>query len=204
VTVPDSSDNRDRVRKPQLSNLRQGAKSRIIEYAPGMSVELIFHLEEAMTNMSTDSIVIVGAGFAGISAARYLKRHGHDAIILEARDCIGGRIRTIHDFGVPVDLGAAWLHGGPGNPLKKIAQEIPVAIRVSDYSNLAFCGVQSENGFVDPLKAAENLPAALNEFEKALKPASLWPYCAQLLAEAWGLVARATALQKSWCGLLLT
>lgn len=140
-----------------------------------------------MTNMSTDSIVIVGAGFAGISAARYLKQHGHDAIILEARDCIGGRIRTIHDFGVPVDLGAAWLHGGPGNPLKKIAQEIPVATRVSDYSNLAICGVQSEDGFVDPLKAAENLPAALNEFEKAMKPVSLWPYLRTVIGRSLGL-----------------
>lgn len=140
-----------------------------------------------MAKTSTDSIVIVGAGGAGLSAARYLKQHGQHAVILEARDCIGGRVRTIHDFGVPVDLGAAWLHGGPGNPLKKIAQEISLERRVSDFSNLAFYGVQSEGGFIDPLKAADNLSVGFQAFEKAMKSASLWPYLRTVIGRSVGL-----------------
>ncbi|MEO1432414.1 MAG: NAD(P)/FAD-dependent oxidoreductase [Cyanobacteria bacterium J06633_8] len=139
-----------------------------------------------MINTSTESIVIVGAGCAGLNAARYLKQHGQHAIILEARDCIGGRVRTIHDFGVPVDLGAVWLHGGPGNPLKKIAQEISLERRVSDFANLAFYDTQSEGGFIDPLKAAENLSAGFEVFEKAMKSASLWPYLRTVIGRSLG------------------
>ncbi|NET60064.1 MAG: FAD-dependent oxidoreductase [Symploca sp. SIO2E6] len=134
-----------------------------------------------------DSIVIVGAGCAGLSAARYLKQHGQQAIVLEARDCIGGRVRTIHDFGIPVDLGAAWLHGGSGNPLKKIAQEISLERRVSDFSNLAFYGIQSEGDVIDPLKAADNLLVGLQALEKAMKSASLWPYLRTVVGRSVGL-----------------
>lgn len=140
-----------------------------------------------MAKTSTDSIVIVGAGAAGLSAARYLKQHGQHAIILEARDCIGGRVRTIHDFGVPVDLGAAWLHAGPGNPLKKIAQEISLERRVSDFSKLAFYGIQSEDTSVDPLKVAETFSAGSEAFETALKSTSLWPYLRTVIGRSVGL-----------------
>lgn len=140
-----------------------------------------------MDNTSQDSIVIVGAGAAGLSAARYLKQHGQNAIILEARDRIGGRVRTIHDFGVPVDLGAAWLHGGPKNPLKKIAQEISLERRVSDIANLALYGIPSEGGFMDPLRAAENLSVGLGAYEQALKSASVWPYLRTMIGRSVGL-----------------
>ena len=122
-----------------------------------------------MANTSQDSIVIVGAGCAGLSAARYLKQHGQHAIILEARDRIGGRVRTIHDFGVPIDLGAAWLHGGPGNPLKKVAQEISLERRVSDFSNVALYGIQSEGEFIDPLKVADNLSTGFEGIRESNK-----------------------------------
>ncbi|NEQ54874.1 MAG: FAD-dependent oxidoreductase [Leptolyngbya sp. SIO3F4] len=140
-----------------------------------------------MAKTSTASIIIVGAGAAGLSAARYLKQHGQHALILEARDCIGGRVRTIHDFSVPVDLGAAWLHCGPKNPLKKIAQEISLERRVSDFFNLAVYDIQSEGSFLDPLKAAESLSAGLEVCQKAMKPASLWPYLRTIIGRSVGL-----------------
>ncbi len=55
----------------------------------------------------------MGAGAAGLAAARELHRAGIGAIILEASDRPGGRIRTIHDpqTAVPVELGAEFVHG---------------------------------------------------------------------------------------------
>ncbi|MEM9245577.1 MAG: FAD-dependent oxidoreductase [Cyanobacteria bacterium P01_F01_bin.153] len=140
-----------------------------------------------MINTSKDSIVVVGAGGAGLSAARYLKQHGQHAVVLEARDCIGGRVRTIHDFGVPIDLGAAWLSGGPGNPLKKIAQKISLERKVSDFSNLAFYGIQSEDGFIDPLKAADHLSVGFQALDKAITFASLRPYLGTIIGRHLGL-----------------
>ncbi|KAK4429198.1 Polyamine oxidase 2 [Sesamum alatum] len=57
------------------------------------------------------SVIVIGAGFAGIAAARTLHDASFQVILLESRDRIGGRVHTDYSFGFPVDLGASWLHG---------------------------------------------------------------------------------------------
>lgn len=71
--------------------------------------------------MSDFDVVIVGAGAAGIAAARVLTAAGRRVIVLEARDRVGGRARTDHALGAPADLGAAWLHFADINPLTELA-----------------------------------------------------------------------------------
>lgn len=68
-------------------------------------------------------MVIVGAGSAGIAAARRLLASGLTVAVLEARNRIGGRTVTRAFRGHPVDLGAHWLHAGPINPLVKLGLE---------------------------------------------------------------------------------
>ncbi|SCY46987.1 flavin monoamine oxidase family protein [Microvirga guangxiensis] len=68
-------------------------------------------------------VVIVGAGSAGIGAARRLLSQGLTVAVLEARVRIGGRTTTQLFKGHPVDLGAHWLHAGPINPLVKLGFE---------------------------------------------------------------------------------
>lgn len=62
--------------------------------------------------MAENRSVIVGAGLAGLTAARLLKRAGVDVTIVEARDRLGGRILTVDDSGLPskdgFDLGPSW------------------------------------------------------------------------------------------------
>ncbi|MBJ6128375.1 flavin monoamine oxidase family protein [Microvirga splendida] len=65
-------------------------------------------------------VVVVGAGSAGIAAARRLLASGVTVTVLEARDRIGGRTLTRPFKGHPVDLGAHWLHAGPINPLVRL------------------------------------------------------------------------------------
>ncbi|MFV8053241.1 flavin monoamine oxidase family protein [Mycobacterium sp. 48b] len=57
---------------------------------------------------STD-VVVVGAGFSGLSAARALVRLGHQVVVLEGRDRVGGRSSTTEIAGVPVDLGGTFV-----------------------------------------------------------------------------------------------
>ena len=63
--------------------------------------------------MASSSTIIIGAGAAGLAAARDLSRAGHDVIVLEARDRIGGRVYTHRDSEspVPIELGAEFVHG---------------------------------------------------------------------------------------------
>ncbi|OIH95593.1 NAD(P)/FAD-dependent oxidoreductase [Curtobacterium sp. MCBA15_001] len=66
-------------------------------------------------------VVVVGAGVSGLACARALALGGQRVVVLEARDRIGGRTWTDGALGVPVDLGASWIHGIDGNPLWALA-----------------------------------------------------------------------------------
>ena len=67
--------------------------------------------------------VVIGAGVAGLSAARELSAAGRDVLVLEARDRIGGRTWTVDLAGAPADLGASWIHGPHENPLTAFLAE---------------------------------------------------------------------------------
>lgn len=57
-------------------------------------------------------VIVIGAGMAGITAARELSRRNLSVAVLEARDRIGGRIMTVEDFcDGPVEGGAEFVHG---------------------------------------------------------------------------------------------
>jgi monoamine oxidase len=75
-------------------------------------------------------LAIVGAGIAGLAAARQAIRHGLDVVVLEATDRIGGRIQTITcDDGLVWDAGAHWLLQPAINPLVREAERLGVAFR---------------------------------------------------------------------------
>jgi monoamine oxidase len=67
-------------------------------------------------------VVIIGAGAAGIAAARRLAAAGRRYVVIEATDHIGGRCVTdLASFGVPFDRGARWIYLPDANPLIKVA-----------------------------------------------------------------------------------
>ncbi len=77
-------------------------------------------------------VAIIGAGAAGLAAARTLEGSGLSSIILEARDRIGGRGHTIIvGDGIPFDLGCGWLHSADENPFVGIAEKLGFEIERS-------------------------------------------------------------------------
>src|SRR5215212_6591020 len=78
-------------------------------------------------------ILIIGAGMAGLGAARSLRDAGWPVQIIEARDRIGGRVLTTRDWGVPLDMGASWIHGTTDNPLSEVAKKAGIETFPTDY-----------------------------------------------------------------------
>ena len=86
--------------------------------------------------MSRVQVAIVGAGAAGLMAARELVRRGKHVVVLEARDRIGGRIWTRRSPGLvlPIELGAEFVHG-----------EAPLTMRLLEEAGLAALEVQGRS-----------------------------------------------------------
>ncbi len=59
---------------------------------------------------TTSDVVVIGAGFAGLTAARELSQRGHTVTVLEAKDRIGGRTWLEDRMGRPLELGGTWVH----------------------------------------------------------------------------------------------
>jgi monoamine oxidase len=68
--------------------------------------------------------VIVGAGVAGLTAARLLHAAGNRVVVLEARDRVGGRVTSDRRFGVVTDMGASWIHGITDSPVAAAAEAL--------------------------------------------------------------------------------
>lgn len=100
----------------------------------------------------TANVAVIGAGAAGLAAARRLSSAGLRVIVLEARDRIGGRVHTIRppDSVLPVEAGAEFVHGDAEEiwPIiraaKLSAYEVPENHRYADQSESRFQAPETE------------------------------------------------------------
>jgi monoamine oxidase len=72
---------------------------------------------------ATPDVLVIGAGGAGLTAAKELLAKGFSVVVLEARDRIGGRAYTDNSLGVAWDRGCSWLHASNINPFVSYAKQ---------------------------------------------------------------------------------
>ena len=65
-------------------------------------------------------VIVIGGGFAGVTAARELRQAGLSVLILEARNRLGGRTFTVKRDGKLFELGGAWVHSTQPNVFAEI------------------------------------------------------------------------------------
>lgn len=79
--------------------------------------------------MTVRDVIVIGAGAAGIAAARRLQALGISFQLIEARSRLGGRAWTAQTVqGFPIDLGCGWLHSADENDWARIAERTGAAI----------------------------------------------------------------------------
>lgn len=111
-------------------------------------------------------VLVVGAGVAGLAAARALRAAGRSTIVVEARDRIGGRVLTVRDTGALYEAGAMYIHWAEHNPLAKLAQDAGLAT-VSD--RLSGARIRSfDRGVETPLAARAARMAAFGRLNALL------------------------------------
>jgi monoamine oxidase len=119
-------------------------------------------------------VIIVGAGAAGIAAARRVAAANKRYVLLEASNRLGGRCATdTKIFGVPYDLGAHWIHNLDTNPVAKLATGFDIypaprtqtlrvgarAARDSELETFLAATLRSHRGMTDLNKAKTDFPA---------------------------------------------
>ena len=135
-------------------------------------------------------VAVVGAGAAGVGAARALQaiRPDLSILVLEASNRIGGRALTVEAAGTgdPVDLGCGWLHGARSNAWTRIAGELGLAVdrtpapwNADRDRNLGLSDADQKQANADLRAYFERLdardPAAPDAaLSTALDPASRW------------------------------
>ncbi len=85
-------------------------------------------------------VLIIGAGFAGLGCAHTLKQAGIPFLLLEAKDRVGGRVRTEYDLlaGLPIEGGAMMVHGRDASVLRWIEEFHLTTKKVPDFRGARF------------------------------------------------------------------
>ena len=125
---------------------------------------------------SGGKVIVIGAGFAGLAAARRLAETDFDVTVLEARDRLGGRVWTDESTGTPLDLGASWIHGHRKNPITLLANQFGLKTQENDDEQTFFTlGNQIEDAsdfekrFAPLLASAIKLSERTNSVEDAIR-----------------------------------
>lgn len=135
----------------------------------------------------TRRVIVVGAGVAGLAAARELADAGLQVVLLEATDEPGGRVRTDRSLGVPFDLGASWIHGTEANPVTELAEASgAVGVVLDDESVAAYRADGRPWSDADYAEAWGRVGELLSEVTEQGRPGASVARTLDRVAPGWG------------------
>jgi monoamine oxidase len=133
--------------------------------------------------LETYDVIIVGAGYSGLSAARLLKSAGKKVLVLEARDRVGGRVHTKHfENGQYIDLGAQWI-GPTQSRMYDLLREfnIPAFKTHDEGKTILHWGGKTKTykGLIPPLPvpallSLNNAIKKINRLSRSIDPSCPW------------------------------
>jgi polyamine oxidase len=134
----------------------------------------------SMGTARPERVIVVGAGMAGLVAARLLHDSGFVVTVLEARNRLGGRTWTDDSLGAPLDLGGSWVHGVEGNPLTLWCKKLGVPLVESQGDRLLI-----DERATAPTREGQRRRAVLGRM--AFKAAIEWAsWKSKAMARSWG------------------
>ena len=138
-----------------------------------------------MAESSGYDAIVVGGGYAGLTATRMLDRYGYRVLLLEARDRVGGRVHSLHpENGVCLDLGAQWA-GPTQDRIHALAAETGVALYPTydtGVSTLHMSGrLRRYKGLIPPLPLPSLISLELairrmDRLSRGIDPAAPWSH----------------------------
>ena len=133
-----------------------------------------------MGSARAEHVIVVGAGMAGLVAARLLHDSGFVVTVLEARNRLGGRTWTDDSLGAPLDLGGSWIHGVDGNPLALWCDKLGIQLVESQGDRLLI-----DERATAPTREGQRRRAVLGR--AAFKAAIEWAsWKSKAMARTWG------------------
>jgi monoamine oxidase len=117
--------------------------------------------------VATPDVLVIGAGGAGLVAAKELMSAGVSALVLEARDRIGGRAFTDGGLGVPWDRGCSWLHSPNVNPWVDYARKNDFDLVPDQFARHFYDGSRRMSG-----AETAGLRAVLERIEREMEDAA--------------------------------
>jgi monoamine oxidase len=78
-----------------------------------------------LADPAASRVAVIGAGLAGLAAARRLQAEHRQVVVIESKSVAGGRIVSDRSTGAALPLGGAWLHGDQGHPLRDLVSTVP-------------------------------------------------------------------------------